>query len=245
MKAPIVIGALGGSGTRVIARIAHHAGIFMGTNRNVSEDAMEFVEFYDRWINRFVLDALDGDERAAMTQELCECVTRHRVGLAPADAPWGWKEPRSIYLLPFFHSCFPGLRFIHVVRDGRDMAFSSNQNQLRKHGSAVLGTSKDAKPQPVRTALLWQAINLAAADYGERRLGSRYLRVRFEDLCASPSSVAARICEWVGATPSAAARTEVTPPASIGRWRSPAYHAVIGAVVRCARPALTRFGYDA
>ena len=244
MKAPIVIGALGGSGTRVIARIAQQAGIFMGTHRNVSEDAMEFVEFYDRWINRFVLaTALDRDETAAMTHEFRECVTRHRMGIAAPDAPWGWKEPRSIYLLAFFHSCFARLRFIHVVRDGRDMAFSQNQNQLRKHGSAVLGTADDAIPQPVRTALLWQAINLAAADYGEALLGSRYLRVRFEDLCANPAAVVRRICEFVDGAPPAGAVTDVIPPASVGRWRSAGGDALIGDVVRCAQPALTRFGY--
>ncbi|BCW93430.1 MAG: hypothetical protein KatS3mg007_1324 [Thermoanaerobaculum sp.] len=56
---------------------------------------------------------------------------------------WGWKEPRSIYLLPFWNELMPSLRFIHVIRDGRDMAFSANQNQLRKHGKCILGESLD------------------------------------------------------------------------------------------------------
>ena len=64
---------------------------------------------------------------------------------AEADGrPWGWKEPRSVYLLPFLAAELPGLRFLHVVRDGRDMAFSENQVQLRKHGDAVLGRERRA-----------------------------------------------------------------------------------------------------
>ena len=48
------------------------------------------------------------------------------------------KNPRSMFLLPFFDSYFPALKFIHIVRDGRDMAYSKNQNQLHKHGSTLL-----------------------------------------------------------------------------------------------------------
>ena len=37
----------------------------------------------------------------------------------------------------------PKLRFVHWMRDGRDMAFSENQQQLRKHGETVLGPKQD------------------------------------------------------------------------------------------------------
>ena len=100
----------------------------------------------------------------------------------PTGRPWGWKEPRSVYLLPFLAAELPGLRFLHVVRDGRDMAFSENQVQLRKHGDAVLGASDE--PEALRSIALWREVNLRAADFGERELGDRYLRIRFEDLCA-------------------------------------------------------------
>ena len=70
-----------------------------------------------------------------MLADLGETLADHCAAVA-GTAAWGWKEPRSIYLLPFFHRHLPGLRFLHVVRDGRDMAFSENQNQLRKHGEA-------------------------------------------------------------------------------------------------------------
>jgi len=244
---PLIIGAMGGSGTRVIARIVERAGVFIGTDRNVSEDAMPFVDFYDRWINQFVLTrALTPPAQRSMDGEFRACVARHRAAIGAAEVPWGWKEPRSIYLLPFFHRQFPDLRFIHVVRDGRDMAFSNNQNQLRKHGSAVLGLSDDAAPPHVRTALLWQTINLVTAEYGEARLGARYLRVRFEDLCADPRPVVAAICGFAGCPDAAdGALAEVTPPASLGRWRSSPDPALVADIVRCARPALTRFGYDA
>src|SRR2546430_11941818 len=52
--APLVIGATGGSGTRVIARIAKLAGYNLGAKLNSGEGALEFYSFYDPWINRVV-----------------------------------------------------------------------------------------------------------------------------------------------------------------------------------------------
>jgi hypothetical protein len=247
MKPPVVIGALGGSGTRAVARVVRQAGVFIGTHLNVSEDAMEFVEFYDRWINRYLLRrqaTLCQEEDALMTGDLSACVARHRRESPAPEAPWGWKEPRSLYLLPFFHAHFPEMQFIHVIRDGRDMAFSANQNQLRKHGAAVLGPDLHEAPQPVRTAALWARINLETAAYGEARLGNRYLRVRFEDLCRSPRETVHTILEFLGSAVDAVRAAEVIiPPASIGRWRAITDDGLVQAIHLHAEEALRRFGY--
>jgi len=248
MKPPVVIGAMGGSGTRVVARLVQGAGVFIGTNRNRAEDAMEFVEFYDRWINRYVgHDALplSEAEQVAMTREFRDCVARHRVAIPAPDVDWGWKEPRSIYLVPFFREHFPSLKFIHVTRDGRDMAFSRNQNQLRKHGEAVLGPARDSLPQPVRSAALWSRINWAAADYGEAVLGERYLQVRFEDVCQNPKRAIERLYTFLGRRgPDVSAALElVIPPESVGRWRACPDPELIHAIETHAREALVRFGY--
>jgi hypothetical protein len=245
--APVVIGALGGSGTRVVARLARRAGVYMGTHRNESEDAMEFVAFYDQWINRFMrrqTAPFSVDEVAAMTAAFDGCVARHRADGLGATR-WGWKEPRSLYLLPFFHGCWPDLRFIHVVRDGRDMAFSSNQNQLRKHGDAVLDVRFAALAGPIKTAGLWNQINMATADYGETALGDRYLRVRFEDLCLRPDEVAAKIFAFLGVDGAlaAAAAADIGRPATIGRWQAAADPDLLAAIYHHAQPALRRFAY--
>ena len=53
---PHVIGATGGSGTRVIAAIARAGGMFIGSKLNDYEDAVDFGAYSDRWINPY-LDA--------------------------------------------------------------------------------------------------------------------------------------------------------------------------------------------
>ena len=77
------------------------------------------------WINWYI--AADEATRAALAPDMiADLRARLDAHLAelPADAPsWGWKEPRSIYLLPFLNEQMPTIRFLHFIRDGRDMAF--------------------------------------------------------------------------------------------------------------------------
>ncbi len=250
MKSPLVIGAMGGSGTRVIARIVKHASYFMGTNLNTSEDAMDFVEFYDRWIDCFLRPENhtfdDTYINNHMEKEFADCVANHRAMIPNQDRSWGWKEPRSIYLLPFIHKLFPGMKFIHVIRDGRDMAFSPNQNQLKKHGEAVLDSKYESLSEPVKTAILWDKINLMAAEYGEVKMRGQYLRIRFEDLCHETGMTVKLIFDFLGVDKQANMNTalqEVQPPESIGRWRDSRDLELIFSIQGYAKEALVRFSY--
>jgi hypothetical protein len=252
LPGPHVIGATGGSGTRVLARMLRHAWTFLGTHLNVSDDSLFFGAYSDRWINRFVGDATPlptEGVRTAMARDLDVTVTQHLSSLL-AEGPdsrwraWGWKEPRSIFLLPFFDAHFPALKFVHLVRDGRDMAYSPNQNQLSKHGRALLTREELSLEQPLQSMALWARLNSRRADYGEAHLGPRYLRVRFEDLCAAPLPVFQRIVQFLGLRNDVAeiGCLEVAPPASLGRWRAQD-PAQIEALHTVGQSALARFGY--
>ncbi len=241
---PVVVGATGGSGTRVVARILRDQGLFIGSELNESEDAWKLGDYSDRWINLYLShhgDPLPLEVRSAMAQDLRLVLEEHCACLAEGR-PWGWKEPRSIYLLPFFHEHLPALRFLHVVRDGRDMALSTNQNQLRKHGDAAPIPSD--LPPAARSLALWSWINLAAARYGRERLGERYLRIRFEDLCARPVAVAAEMLEFLGLRGGPeSALDEVKAPSSLGRWRGED-PATIAELERVGGQALVELGYE-
>jgi hypothetical protein len=242
---PNVIGATGGSGTRVVARIVRAGGMYTGLRLNDYEDALDFSSYFDRWINRYLPERRAGTAATLeeeMTTDLRSVVAGHCADL-PADAiRWGWKEPRSIYLLPFLRARIRTLRFLHFVRDGRDMALSDNQKQLRKHGEAALARRVSWR-QPVRSIALWSWVNQSAADFGERELGPDYLRVRFEDLCAAPQQTVERIYEFFGLEGDVeAAASEVRPPGTVGRWRERPKR-LVERLEREAEPTLRRFGY--
>jgi hypothetical protein len=243
---PCVIGATGGSGTRVVARIVRAAGMYIGNDLNRYEDALPFAAFSDRWINAYIASGSDPDAetRRTMTDELAALVDEH-LSHRPEDAVgWGWKEPRSIYWLPFLNETMPTLRFLHFVRDGRDMAFSENQQQLKKHGDAALDRRLRWQRRPFRSVALWSYVNGGAADYGERELGERYLRIRFEDLCTKPGETARRILDFFGleGDAEAIAAAEVRPPSTLARWKSKGSRTV-RKLEELGEPSLSRFGY--
>jgi hypothetical protein len=241
---PGVVGATGGSGTRAVARILRQGGLFIGSRLNDSEDAVDLGEYSDVWINAFVSFRTRGvpDQLAkVMRVHLRAILSTHCTGALP-EQKWGWKEPRSIFLLPFLHEALPTLRFLHVVRDGRDMALSENQNQLRKHGGAYLGRPTDAR-SPLDSIELWARLNLETARYGAERLEDRYLRIRYEDLCSDPVSTASDVFGFFGldGDPEVAAR-EVRRWGASGRWTAQD-PAAIAQLEQRAGEALREFGY--
>ncbi len=249
MKPPVVIGAVGGSGTRVVARIAQASGCFLGGNRNESEDAIDLMEFYDRWINRYLLvenTPIPRQEQELMDRELDSSIAKLRSSIASENSSWGWKNPRSILMLPYFHERFTGMKFIHILRDGRDMAISSNQEQLRRHGPAVLRDYAVNAPQAVRSAAYWARVNETAANYGRLRMGQDYLMIKYETLCHRPKESVLEILEFLGGNSRDAdeiAARYVAPSQTTGRWSSLNEPSLVSAVQAELVSALQRFGY--
>jgi Sulfotransferase family len=179
---------------------------------------------------------------AARTNQI---LAEHCETLVHARQPWGWKEPRSIFLLPFFHAQFPKMKFLHVVRDGRDMAYSSNQNQLRKHGRTLLSWwHYRLRSLPEQSLTLWSRINHITADYGETHMGANYLRLRFEDLCLEPGLSIRQIFDFFNLSGDIEkiAAEEIIPPNSLGRWKAQQNHQRFSGL---EKDTLERFGYAA
>jgi hypothetical protein len=234
---PVVIGGTGGSGTRLVARLLREMGLALGSHVNPAEDALAFVPVYDRYVNAYLQNGTVDEPQ--FEADLLRAIHAH---LDPAGLRvWGWKNPRSIYLLPLLDRLVPGLRFVHVIRHGLDMALSSNQNQLMFHGDAAIGAESRDLPAETRAALLWQRVNEAAADHGSAMPG-RYFLVRYEDVCAEPGRTLSPIGAALGlALPSGGWEEPVTPVAH--RWPTlpPAAREAIKARIGCT---LERFGYS-
>lgn len=240
---PWVIGATGGSGTRVVARILREAGVFMGENLNPADDSLDLSKFVDKWVPIYAQRSGNAPNLAEMTRDFEQALGEHLLPLQDRSKPWGWKSPPSMYLVPFFHQQFSGLRFLHLVRDGRDMAFSANQNQLRKYGHAILSEEENRWSLPVRSVALWSRANLQAAEYGEKTLKQHYCRIRFEDLCREPGATVGRILEFFEVDGDVAALAELpSAPGSLGRWREQDPD-LLEQVHEVGRAALRAFGY--
>jgi hypothetical protein len=97
---------------------------------------------------------------------------------------WGWKEPNSIVLLDELDTAFPGMRFIHVLRDPEQVARGKNRKQVY-NWSQHIGLEP---PRPgdhlVARSLEYRAITERTAHTGRTRLGPRYHQLDINRLCA-------------------------------------------------------------
>lgn len=50
--------------------------------------------------------------------------------ISPGTVKWGWKEPNSYVYLDKLIKYLPNIKYIHVMRNGLDMVFNCNQNQV-------------------------------------------------------------------------------------------------------------------
>lgn len=105
---------------------------------------------------------------------------------------WGWKEPNTHHFIPALAKKFPQIKYLLVMRNGLDMAFSGNQIQLRNFGKhyGVNGNS------PADSLEYWIRANNKTIEEGEELLGSNFKVLHLEDLCADPIDETKKLFEW-------------------------------------------------
>lgn len=97
---------------------------------------------------------------------------------------WGEKTPGYVRSMDSIATVLPEARFVHLIRDGRDVALSRRAR----------GMGAD-KPM-AKTANLWRR-RIEDARGQARKLGGRYMELRYEDLVADPEPHLRAICELI------------------------------------------------
>jgi hypothetical protein len=114
---------------------------------------------------------------------LCRAVYDAAAESAGMDA-WVCKCLENVHFLPELIDSTPDLAVVHLVRDGRDVALSFERVPVGpKH--------------PYVAAREWNADQRAALTF-ERSGYEPFVRVRYEDLIASPADVVAGLCGALG-----------------------------------------------
>ncbi len=253
-QSPIVIGGLGGSGTRLVVSLLRQMGVVFGGELNESLDNLWFSLLFVRrtillksdaeldrlfWLFANAMrhgvevsadlrarlkEARETDRRPVLPPELLQQASESLLRSPAADrrhVHWGWKEPNSHILLPQLDRAFPQMKFVYVVRNGLDMAFSENQNQLRYlWGELMLGSP--VEPTPGNALKYWIAAHRRVQGFQER-LGDRIHFLNFDRLCAEPELELERLREFCSIPISRKQMSElaasIRAPATTGRFR--------------------------
>lgn len=226
----IAVGGVGGSGTRLVAECLVDMGVAIGQDLNPPLDNLWYTLLFKRREvllapQAELDDAFDLFRRrmsgaprldAAETAYLRALAARPRAShdatwlaaraesfiAAPPDTParWGWKEPNTHILAEAWLAADPALRYVHLYRNGLEMAFNRNQQQPLLWGPVLLG--EDAPPSPARALAYWCAAHRRMLALAENHPG-RILLLRFEDLVADPAAALAAIARFAGLEASA------------------------------------------
>jgi hypothetical protein len=105
---------------------------------------------------------------------------------------WADKSPRNVHRLRFIREHFPKSKFIHVLRDGRDVVCS-----LRTHLRTVEGDIDDRSTwNPIEPSIDRWVRDVSAGLVG--RGESWYTEVRYEDLVAKPEETLRALFDFLG-----------------------------------------------
>lgn len=152
-------------------------------------DAAQTVEFlvaHRRW-GDFGLDRAELEARLAKQGNLHpKKVLREFYGLyaeGQGKKRFGDKTPGYVKQMGMIQRSLPEARFVHLIRDGRDVALSRDDRS----------DSEDLTVD--RLAKIWKRrINRAR---GQKERLKHYMEVRFEDLVADPEPELRRVCEFI------------------------------------------------
>jgi hypothetical protein len=133
----------------------------------------------------------------------------HRDSIGSAAPRWGDKTPLNVYSMERIHSVFPDAVFLHLVRDGVDVASSYVR-------AGLMDRLEDA-------ALRWRT-SLEAVETFARRHPERCLELRYERLVSDPLTEAKRATGFAGLRFVPEMVTELAHVDQMGDVTSRSYH---------------------
>jgi hypothetical protein len=187
---------------------------------------------------------LHADGRRTMRDVVAGLFEKNAAG--EGKARWGDKTPYYGMHIPKLLEWFPDAQFIHLVRDGRDVALSLF---ARRHDFGVYNAYYAGK--------YWQQYVEVTHEHGAKLGRAQYLEIRYEDLVAEPREALQRICLFLreefteavvdfkragqaGKTPLLQKPVQAD---NAGKWRRELTYGQVRRFEAAAGRTLERFGY--
>jgi hypothetical protein len=107
----------------------------------------------------------------------------------------GDKTPAYVRSIDILHRLWPSAHFVHVIRDGRNVALSLLEwpKVHPKPGNFVTWNE-----DPLSTAALWWDLNVSRGREARKLLGPElYYEVRYESLVENPREACAAVCAFL------------------------------------------------
>ncbi len=188
---------------------------------------------------------------APSLRHMLDALYRRKI-MAHGAARWGDKTPSYVRYIPVLNQIFPTAQFVHVIRDGRDVALSAQQKWGHERWY-----------MDIYYLLKNWVRNVERGCRDGRKLGpDRYLEIHYEDLVQDPMETVEVVCSFLDErfdpallNHTALARQQIGPgghmevrkpisASSVGRWRREMTPTDQKIAARVAGKTLKRFGYE-
>lgn len=163
------------------------------------------------------------------------------------------KTPMNSYRLPYLLDLFPNSRFIHIIRDGRAVAYSYAQKQradMQKNLEAYqqMGINLSFDEVLLQLAQHWRYVVEKIAREDEQfqlSASGRFLEVTYEALCEDTPAVLANIAGFIGvdAGDFESSDRKIVMKNQNYKWQQELSSELIDAINAIQKPALERWGY--
>jgi hypothetical protein len=107
----------------------------------------------------------------------------------------GDKTPAYVRRIPTLHALWPDAKFVHIIRDGRDVCMSAINWRKADH---ALGRFSTWGEDQVSTAAVWWEwhVRLGREDGGSLA-PQLYHEVRYEELVSGPANTCEKLCDFL------------------------------------------------
>lgn len=185
-KPPIFIGGEGRSGTTLMrAMLNNHPNIFSGPETHFFIDE-DFIKYRDKLIEKYAYRIREYNEDAVSeVNEMYRGMINNffsKYMKKNNKKRWAEKTPYNIKHIDFLLEVFEGnIKFIHMIRDGRDVA-------------ASLLTMPWGPPTIEGAAESWNSIIENSRKHLEKKY---FIEVKYEDLINNEVKVLKRVCKFL------------------------------------------------
>lgn len=163
--------------------------------RKLISGLLEEPRFTRLGISEQDLLAMIGDGRPIFYSSLVSGIF-DSYGKARGKVLVGDKTPGYVRKMNTLHSLWPKARFVHLIRDGRDVYLSMRHRPLHRPKAGVFDSWAE---QPALTAALWWEFNVRVGRKAGNSLPSGlYYEMRYESLVAHPREECEALSAFLG-----------------------------------------------
>lgn len=200
------------SGTSILSESLDRLGVFTGRKVNIHKEAIFYLNlnkkllqkchsYWDTPLNIIstLEDSLALEHLVDISQSEISSFRYKLQYLGGFSHPlvWGWKDPRNILFIPVYLRLFPNAKFLFIVRNGVDVAYSLNTREIGR-ADRNINSNISVRCRTINRAFrLWEEYMEIYAHFSKFITKQNLLELKYEDVCLDQDTYTSEIYNFI------------------------------------------------